>query len=77
MGTGGDDCPIGNAIVKLARELGMGLIAEGVETSAHAEQLLALDCPHAQGYLFSEPLPAHAVVRLLSRDFAHAVTAVA
>ena len=31
----------------------MGLIAEGVETVTHVEQLRALDCPHAQGYLFS------------------------
>jgi EAL domain-containing protein (putative c-di-GMP-specific phosphodiesterase class I) len=77
MGTDGDECPIGNAIVKLARELGMGLIAEGVETPAHAEQLLALDCPHAQGYLFSHPLPAHMVVPLLSRTFGHAAVAVA
>ena len=55
MGTPDHGCAIGNAIVKLAHELGMGLIAEGVETLAHAEQLLALGCPHAQGHLFSEP----------------------
>ncbi|MGH9201157.1 MAG: putative bifunctional diguanylate cyclase/phosphodiesterase, partial [Vicinamibacterales bacterium] len=55
MGTPNHECAIGNAIVKLAQELGMGLIAEGVETVAHAEQLLALGCPHAQGHLFSEP----------------------
>ena len=55
MGTPDHGCAIGSAIVKLAHELGMGLIAEGVETVAHAEQLLALGCPHAQGHLFSEP----------------------
>ena len=55
MGTPDHGCAIGSAIVKLAQELGMGLIAEGVETLAHAEQLLALGCPHAQGHLFSEP----------------------
>jgi EAL domain-containing protein (putative c-di-GMP-specific phosphodiesterase class I) len=47
----------------------MGLIAEGVETVAHAEQLLALGCPHAQGHLFSEPRSKEAVEILLTRAF--------
>jgi diguanylate cyclase (GGDEF)-like protein/PAS domain S-box-containing protein len=68
MGT--DDDGVGGAIVKLAKDLGMGLIAEGVETVAHAEQLCALDCPHAQGYLFSEPLTASAVVPFLAKEYA-------
>ena len=71
MGTHENDV-VGGAIVKLARELGMGLIAEGVETVAHAAQLSALDCPHAQGFLFSEPLNAGAVVPLLAKEFAPA-----
>ena len=65
-----DNDGVGGAIVKLARELGMGLIAEGVETVQHAEQLRQLDCPHAQGFLFSEPLTASAVVPLLTKQFA-------
>jgi EAL domain-containing protein (putative c-di-GMP-specific phosphodiesterase class I) len=64
MGTK-DDCPIATVIVKLAREIGTGLIAEGVETVAQASRLLALDCPHAQGTLFSEPLKAADVETLL------------
>jgi diguanylate cyclase (GGDEF)-like protein/PAS domain S-box-containing protein len=54
------DSPIVSSIVNLARELGMGVIAEGVETPQQAAQLRALECPHAQGYLFSRPLPAEA-----------------
>jgi diguanylate cyclase (GGDEF)-like protein len=69
MGTPDHGCAIGNAIVKLAHELGMGLIAEGVETLAHAEQLLALGCPHAQGHLFSEPRTTEATEALLARAF--------
>jgi len=69
MGTHENDV-VGGAIVKLARELGMGIIAEGVETVAHAEQLSALDCPHAQGFLFSEPLTASAVVPMLAKQYA-------
>jgi Amt family ammonium transporter len=66
MGT--DDNPaIGHAIVTLARELGMGLIAEGVETEIQASRLQALDCPHAQGNLFSEPLPGEGAEALLAR----------
>jgi diguanylate cyclase (GGDEF)-like protein/PAS domain S-box-containing protein len=69
MGTPGND-GVGGAIVKLARELGMGLIAEGVETVTHVEQLRALDCPHAQGYLFSRPLTASDVAPLLASESA-------
>ena len=69
MGTPDHGCAIGRAIVKLAHELGMGLIAEGVETLAHAEQLLALGCPHAQGHLFSEPRTTEATETLLARAF--------
>ena len=46
------------AIVSLAQNLGMGVIAEGVETLAQANALKALNCKHAQGFLFSRPVPA-------------------
>ena len=71
MGTPGND-GVGGAIVKLARELGMGLIAEGVETVTHVEQLQKLDCPHAQGYLFSRPLTASDMAPLLASESAAA-----
>jgi diguanylate cyclase (GGDEF)-like protein/PAS domain S-box-containing protein len=75
MGTPREDSAIGNAIVTLARELGMGLIAEGVETAAHAEQLLALNCPHGQGYLFAEPMTTAEVTEYLAKAFDHALSA--
>jgi EAL domain-containing protein (putative c-di-GMP-specific phosphodiesterase class I) len=53
------------AIVSLAQNLGMGVVAEGVETRAQADALRALGCRHAQGFLFSEPLPADQAERLL------------
>ena len=74
MGTPGND-GVGGAIVKLARELGMGLIAEGVETVTHVEQLRALDCPHAQGYLFSRPLTASDMAPLLASESTMALPA--
>jgi len=42
----------------LAGNLGMQVIAEGVETEAQLNQLRLLKCQYAQGYLFSKPLDA-------------------
>ena len=68
MGKPGEDCRIGNAIITLARELGMGLIAEGVETAEQAAYLEQLGCPHAQGYLYSAPLTPEALAQFLARQ---------
>jgi diguanylate cyclase (GGDEF)-like protein len=46
------------SIVELARTLGLDVVAEGVETEEQNQVLRALDCAHAQGYLFSRPEPA-------------------
>jgi EAL domain-containing protein (putative c-di-GMP-specific phosphodiesterase class I) len=46
------------AIVTLAHNLGMDVVAEGVETSAQAAQLLALGCEYAQGFYFSKAVDA-------------------
>ena len=53
-----DAAAIACAIVSMGRSLGLRIIAEGVETSAQAEFLSSIDCEHAQGYLYSKPLPA-------------------
>ncbi|MCB1014404.1 MAG: EAL domain-containing protein, partial [Acidimicrobiales bacterium] len=46
-----------HAIIDLARNLGLDVIAEGVETTASARALVRMGCGAAQGYLFSRPLP--------------------
>ena len=46
------------AVVSLAHALGMGAVAEGVETPQQLEALRALGCEFAQGYLFGKPAPA-------------------
>ena len=46
------------AIVSLARNLGMTLVAEGIETAEQVAMLQAMDCEKAQGFFFNRPLPA-------------------
>ncbi len=53
------------ATVNLAHDLGMDVIAEGVETPEHLERLQKLNCDYAQGYLFSKPMPPHLAQQLL------------
>ncbi|MDH3744707.1 MAG: EAL domain-containing protein [Acidobacteriota bacterium] len=55
-------------IVSLARNLGMKVAAEGLETAEQLERLRALDCELGQGFFFSEPLEASAARDLICRD---------
>ncbi|RYZ29247.1 MAG: EAL domain-containing protein [Propionibacteriaceae bacterium] len=55
-----DRADIVAAVTAMAAHLGLQVIAEGVETPAQQAELLALGVRHAQGYLFSRPLPADA-----------------
>jgi EAL domain-containing protein (putative c-di-GMP-specific phosphodiesterase class I) len=54
------------AIVSLAANLGMEVVAEGIETRGQANALRALGCRRGQGFLFSKPLPAEEAERLLT-----------
>ena len=46
------------AVVSLGRELGIAVVAEGIETEAQRETLASQGCRYAQGYLFGKPRPA-------------------
>ncbi|HEY3246432.1 MAG TPA: EAL domain-containing protein [Phycisphaerae bacterium] len=54
------------AIVNLAHNLNMKVVAEGIETDEQLAQLQALDCDYGQGFLLSPPLSADAASALLT-----------
>ncbi|MDL2408522.1 EAL domain-containing protein [Rhizobium calliandrae] len=60
-----DDMAITSAIVSLARILALDVIAEGVETEAQAHFLSEAGCHAIQGYLFSRPIPAEEMTRVM------------
>ncbi len=53
-----DDTAIVPAIISLAHNLSLKVIAEGVETEAQLEYLKAFGCDEVQGYYFAKPMPA-------------------
>jgi predicted signal transduction protein with EAL and GGDEF domain len=67
MGTRRTDVEIVRSIIDLATTLGLGVIAEGIETAGQRERLLALGCELGQGFLFSKPVDADATIPLLER----------
>jgi EAL domain-containing protein (putative c-di-GMP-specific phosphodiesterase class I) len=52
-----NDASIARAIITLAQNLGLNVIAEGVETEEQRKFLFENNCHAYQGYLFSRPLP--------------------
>ncbi len=63
-----DTATIVASVIALARKLGIEVVAEGIETPRQLEMLRSFECPYAQGYLFSRPLPATVVGRWLKED---------
>ena len=53
------------AAIRLAHELGIDIIAEGVETQGQEKFLLSAGCEHGQGYYFSQPVNAERATGLL------------
>ncbi|QKV55617.1 bifunctional diguanylate cyclase/phosphodiesterase [Comamonas antarctica] len=57
-----------NAVVKLAHALNLRVVAEGVETAAQRDILLAMHCDELQGYFFARPMTAQALLAWSSGD---------
>src|SRR5205807_862571 len=53
-----EDAAIVRSLIAMAHNLGLRVVAEGVETEAQAAFLLKESCEEAQGYLYAKPLPA-------------------
>ncbi|RLE24988.1 MAG: hypothetical protein DRJ61_06175 [Acidobacteria bacterium] len=66
--TGADSQAIVETILSLASTLGIGVIAEGIETAEQMIKLRDLDCPQGQGFWFARPLNPVMVEELLGGD---------
>lgn len=65
-----NDAEICSATVALAHNLGLKIVAEGVESAAQRDFLVKLNFDYLQGYFYSTPLPATEMSRLLAEQSA-------
>ncbi|MDX2267085.1 MAG: EAL domain-containing protein [Bryobacter sp.] len=56
------------AILSLAENLGLNVVAEGIEQRSQAEELRNMGCQYGQGYLFAPPLTSDSAARMLVRQ---------
>lgn len=68
IGGGGHNSELVSAILTMGRDLGLTVIAEGIESAEQRESLVALRCSLGQGYTFSTPVDATAASGLLARS---------
>jgi PAS domain S-box-containing protein len=68
MDTDQENCAIVRAIIILAHNLGLKVVAEGAETEEHINLLKQFDCEMAQGYFFSRPADDQAMSKLLASN---------
>jgi diguanylate cyclase (GGDEF)-like protein len=61
------DASIVSAVIGIARSLGIAVLAEGVESAQHVQQLRKLGCEHGQGNFLHKPVGADDCIELLQR----------
>jgi diguanylate cyclase (GGDEF)-like protein len=61
------DAAIVRAVSEMANTIGIGVVAEGVETEDQVQMASALGCGYAQGFHFAEPVPASYIEHLLDQ----------
>ena len=64
-----NDRAIVKTIIALGQEMGMEIVAEGIEAPTQLDYLNQLGCQYGQGYLFSEPLSAEDATDWLTRQY--------
>jgi diguanylate cyclase (GGDEF)-like protein/PAS domain S-box-containing protein len=65
LSVGGDDAVIVRSTVELAHNLGLTVVAEGVEDDVAMDMLVGYGCDRAQGYFFGRPCPADQLTKWL------------
>lgn len=70
-----EDGAIVETIIRLAKVLGLTVVAEGVENAEQLARLQEMDCDHAQGYYFAKPLLSESIPTLLATGFQSRVDA--
>jgi len=63
-----EDAAIAAATLSIARDLGLAVVAEGVENEAQRDFLLERQCRIMQGFLFARPMPADEICALLEGE---------
>ena len=56
-----DDAAIVSSTIGLSKQLGLSVIAEGIENRATADFLVSMGCEEGQGYFFGRPMPAERI----------------
>jgi diguanylate cyclase (GGDEF)-like protein/PAS domain S-box-containing protein len=67
LGSDPGDYAIVSAVISMAHALGLGVVAEGVETAEQLAELVSLGCDQAQGYFFAPPQPVGDLTELVER----------
>jgi diguanylate cyclase (GGDEF)-like protein/PAS domain S-box-containing protein len=68
IGRSAEDTAIVEAVIAIARTLGISTIAEGIETAEQLDHLRRLRCDCGQGHFFAPPLPASGIADLLHKQ---------
>ncbi len=66
MNARGENSEIAQTIIQLAHNLGIRVVAEGIETAEQLEQLKKMGCEYGQGYFLSKPVDGRQVQALLA-----------
>lgn len=62
------DATIIKALISLGKQLGLDIVAEGIETEEQLQFLIANDCPQGQGFYLSKVISAEEMVKLLEKN---------